>query len=104
MYTVGADGHVSRQFHWTWLFLQFMIHIIDAELATCFPRSAVPGREICNVTVATSLNKFSAGRLVSGGSLHTESAVLGFVVLLVRTFHRGPEHRLTYFSVGIKYV
>ncbi len=25
---------------------------------------------------------------------HTESAVLGFVVLLVRTFHRGPEHRL----------
>ena len=28
-------------------------------------------------------------------TLHTESAVLGFVVLLVGTFHRGPEHRLT---------
>ncbi len=37
-------------------------------------------------------------------TLHTESAILGFVVPLVRTFRRGPEHRLTYFSVGIKYV
>ncbi len=36
--------------------------------------------------------------------LHTESAVLGFVVLLVRTFYRGHEHRFKYFWVGIKYV
>ena len=30
--------------------------------------------------------------------------VLGFAVLLVRTFYRGPEHGLPYFWVGIKYV
>ncbi len=33
---------------------------------------------------------------LQGCTLHTESAVLGFVILLLRTFYRGPEPRLPY--------